>query len=167
VSRSAPVRFYLPLSPAMLRAARDRGGFGPAPLRGHAVTAALAGASAGTGGADDEDLEYAATTAAAVDALGLLTPDQPPCRMVAALDVPAVEPVPGAAEPSAVTVAHEVPLRRLASVLADAAGAAADVAAARDAVRAGDAAAEALVERCLEHELGWYAAQELDQLLDG
>ena len=66
-----------------------------------------------------------------------------------------------------VRVADEVPLRRLAAVLVDSADAEADVAAARDARLAGAEDAGRLVEACLDHELGWCAAQEVDDLLGG
>jgi hypothetical protein len=158
------VRVYLPLTAATLRRARDSGRFGPAPLRGHAVTPALVAA---LDGSDEEEQEHAAATAAALDALALLHPDDPPRRMVAAVDVPTVEPVADEdVAPSQVVVAHEVPLKRLAAVLADSPDAERDVADARAAVAAGGDAAVA-VERCLEHELGWYAAQEIGVLLDG
>jgi hypothetical protein len=157
------VRVYLPVTRSMLRAARDAGRFGPAPLRGHAVTPALVAA---LGGSDEEEQEYAASTAAALDALSLLGPDDPPVRIVAAVDVPTADPVGGDAAPSEVVLEHEVPLKRLASVLADSPEAAADVASARVALVAGGAEAQAALDRCLDHELGWYAAQELGRLLD-
>jgi hypothetical protein len=163
-------RVYLPLTPDALRRARDEGRFGPAPLRGHAVTAALVAALDASGeGATDEESEYAALTAAAVDALSLLGPEDRPLRVVVAVDVAEWETGQGGDdEPvSLVTVSHEVPIRRLASVQADSPDASTDVAAARDAVAAGGDDAEAMVETCLDRELGWYAAQEIDLLLDG
>jgi hypothetical protein len=157
-------RVYLPVTASMLRAAREAGRFGPAPLRGHAVTPGLVDA---LGGSDEEEQEYAAATAAAVDVLALLGRDDPPLRMVAAVDVPVVEPVADGDAPSEVVLPHEVPLKRLAAVLADSPDAADDVAAARGAVADGGTEAEAALERCLDHQLGWYAAQELGRLLDG
>jgi hypothetical protein len=156
------LRVYLPLSRAALEAARATGRFGPAPLRGHAVTDEVRSELAGT---DEEELEYAAMTAAALDSLLLLGPADPQRRMVAAVDVPAVEPAGGEAV-SEVQVTAEVPLKRLAAVLADAPDAAEAVSAARAALSAGEDADEA-VDRCLDHELGWYAVQELDDLLAG
>jgi hypothetical protein len=167
VAPSTRVRVYLPLTPWSLKQARDEGGFGPAPLPGHAVTPALLEALGQD--TEEEDAEYSAMTAAALESLRLLDPDEAPARVVAAVDVPAWEPRSGDAteDPSAVAVAFTVQLKRLAAVLVDAADAAADVAAARDALAGatGDDLPE-VVERCLDHELGWYAAQELDELLD-
>jgi hypothetical protein len=156
-------RVYLPVTPALLRRAREVGRLEP-PLAGHAVTEQLAEELAG---ADDEELEYAAMTAAAADALLLLGPDDRPRRLVAAVDAGSWTASAGAdAGSSAVEVTVPVPFRRLAAVHADSDDAAPDVLA---AVRARGGPAEPLavaVERCLEHELGWYATLELDQLLD-
>ncbi len=55
----------------------------------------------------------------------------------------------------------------MAAVLVDAADAEPVVAAARDAVSAGDPEADRLLERCLDHDLGWWATQEIPTLLDG
>jgi hypothetical protein len=60
-----------------------------------------------------------------------------------------------------------VPLRRLAALLVDAPGAEGVVRAARDALVGGAPEDDPVVERCLEEELGWWAASELDALLDG
>ncbi len=151
-------RVYLPVTATGLRAARDRGAFGPAPLPGHAVTPAVAAELD-----DDEEREYAALTAAGLAAVRLLTDDDPPLRLVAAVDVTDWEPVDHD-DPTAVRLPHEVPWRRLAAVLADAPDAAATVAGARSAASGpGDAALEA----CLDHELGWFATQEVDALLQG
>lgn len=152
----AAVRVYLPMTAGLLREAVEQGRFGPAPLRGHAVTAAL---TAELVDGDEEEWEHAAMTAAALDAVPLLAPGDPPLRMVAAVDVSGYDPSPDPdPEPSAVSLPHEVPLRRLASVQVDAPDAEPEVAAARDGV-------EGAVERCLDHELGWYAAQEVGDLL--
>jgi hypothetical protein len=150
-------RVYLPLTATTLREARSRGSFGPAPLAGHAVTPAVAAALD-----DDEEREYAALTAAALAAVALLTPGEPPLRLVAAVDVPSWEPAPDG-DPTAVRLPHEVPWKRLAAVLADSPDAAGTVTAARDA---GDED-EATLEACLDHELGWFAVQEVEALLLG
>ena len=149
-------RVYLPLSATLLRRARAEGRFGKPPLGGHAVTPRLARE---LGGADQEESEYAAMTAAALASLELLTDADPPRRVVAAVDVPGWEAVESSDDPSAVRVATPVPWRRLAAVHVDGADAAADVSRARG----GDPDA---VERCLDHELGWFAVQEVDELLD-
>lgn len=167
-------RVYLPVTPTLLRRAREDGGFEQPPLAAHAVTPELVGE---LGSPDDEESEYAALTAAALESLSLLRPDEPPRRVVAAVDVPAWEPrrpdpaqdstqdstqEPAhdpAREPSAVTVPTRVPWQRVVAVHVDGEDASADVAAALGG------AAEA-VERCLDHELGWYAVQEVDELLE-
>jgi hypothetical protein len=172
-------RVYLPLTASTLRRAREEGSFGAPPLMAHAVTPTLVEAL-GASGPEQEECEYAAMTAAALESLELMGPDDPPRRLVAAVDVPAWEPRPGTeedAESTAVAVPTPVAWRRLAAVHADGPDAEDDVRAARDAVSsaAGDdladhpadqeARLEALVERCLGHDLGWFAAQEVDELL--
>ena len=152
-------RVYLPLSPSLLRRARDEGGFQEPPLSAHAVTPELV-RELGEPPPDEEEAEYAALTAASLESLSLLLPDEPPRRVVAAVDVPAWEPRTGGEHPSAVSVATPVPWRRLVAVHVDGAEAAGDVAA---ALGGGSEA----VERCLDHELGWYAVQEVDELLQG
>ncbi len=157
------VRVYLPLTVPLLALAREQGSFGPPPLRAHAVTDAVVaalGESEGEVGA--EELEYAVLAVAAEESLGMLGPDVPPRRVVAALDVPAVVPVPDGV--SEVEVPVEVAWRRLAAVLVDDGAAAPDVAAGRDALAAGRDDDPAL-ERCRDHELGWYAVQEVPDLL--
>lgn len=155
MARTQLVRVYLPLTSSLLRRAREEGAFGPAPLAAQAVTPALEAEV----GDDEEECEYAAMTAASLDSLALLGPEDEPRRVVAAVDVSSWEP--RGDEPGAVTVAHPVPWRRLAAVLVDGDEAVADVTAARGS------AEEDLVERCLDHELAWFATQEVDQLLAG
>ena len=168
------VRAYVPTTLRLLAQARDRGRFGPSPVAAHAVTAALRGLDEGAG---DEELEWAASTSASVDSLRLLAdeatdgPADGPGedaglrRVVAAVDVPTLEAGDGN-DPSAVLLT-EVPLRRLAALLDDDVDAAHLVGAARDALASGADDDHPAVERCLEQELGWYAASELDLLLDG
>jgi hypothetical protein len=152
-------RVYLPMTATRLRRARTEGSFGPAPLRGHAVTPAVAAALD-----DEEEREYAALTAAALAAVAHLTADDPPLRLVAALDVPSWEPDDTGDDPTSVWLPHEVPWKRLAAVLADSAEAA-DAVALAWAESDGDD--ESALEACLDHELGWFAAQEVDALLLG
>ena len=165
-------RVYVPLTAAGLRRARDEGEFGPAPLHGHAVTPLLVEELTDGGPEpDQEECEYAALTAAALESLLLLGPEDPPRRLVAALDVTSWEPRSATDDgTSAVTVTFPVPLRRLAALLVDAPDAASDVAAARDALRElSGAQVEATpepVHRCFDHDLGWFAAQELGDVLD-
>jgi hypothetical protein len=150
-------RVYLPMTATRLREAQAQGSFGPAPLRAHAVTVAVADALD-----DDEEREYAALTAAALEAVALLTDEDPPFRLVAAVDVGGWADESGD-DPTAVRLAHEVPWKRLAAVLADSPDAAAAVARAA----AGQGQDDAALEACLDHELGWFATQEVDALLLG
>jgi hypothetical protein len=159
-------RVYLPMTATGLRAAQAQGSFGPAPLRAHAVTPAVAEALD-----DEEEREYAALTAAALEAVALLADDDPPCRLVAAVDVSGWEPDEKGDDPTAVRLAHEVPWKRLAAVLADSPDAGPTIArAVAGAAGRGESAGEtqdAALEACLDHELGWFATQEVDALLLG
>ncbi len=156
------VRVYLPSTLGRLARARAAGELGPAPLRAHGVTAVVRAELADAG---EEEWEYAASTAAAQESVALLRGDEPARRVVVALDVPAADhgtetrtrrPSRGA----------PVPWRRVAAVLADAAEAGAAVAASRDALAsAGRRTPRPLLDRCLDHELGWWAVQEVDDLL--
>lgn len=155
-------RVYLPCSARTLTAVVAAGGVGPPPLLAHAVTDAVRQAL----GADAEEQEHAAATAAAQAGIRLLRDDEPARRVVLAVDVPTVRGGPSDAEdPTLVEVDDAVPWRRVAAVLADSADAEAAVAAARDALRAGSSDAAGLAERCLDHELGFWATQEVDVLL--
>ena len=158
------VRVYVPSTLRLLAAMVAAGGVGPPPLPAHAVTEALREAWPEAG---EEEWEYVALTAAARDSLGLRTEDDMPRRVVLALDADAVAPTQEGA-PTLVEVGEVVPIRRVAAVHVDSPDAAAAVTSARAAwTRAedGDEAAEAVVEECLDHELGWYAVQEVDALL--
>lgn len=159
------VRVYVPTTLAGLREVVVSGGVGPSPVPAHAVTDALRTTLAG---ADDEECEYAAMTAAAQESLALLTDDDVPRRVVIAADAATVVPRE-AAEPSAVEVPEVLPVRRVAAVHLDSPDAEEDVAAARAALADGDRSggAEQAVERCLDHELGWFATQEIGDLLEG
>lgn len=158
-------RVYLPSSLGQLREVVVSGGVGPVPLLGHCVTDALRRSDPD---GDEEEWEYAALTAAAQDSLALLE-DDAPRRVVVVADVETVLPVSGAAEPSLVEVVDVIPLRVVAAVHVDAPEAAEAVAAAHEAwpaAQAGDEAAVGLVESCLDHELAWFATQEVGGLLE-
>ncbi len=148
-------RVYLPLTASLLHRAREARGFAELPLRGHAVTPALLEA---LGDGDQDEHEYAAMTAAAMASIALLGEEDPPRRMVAAVDVPAWEPAGDPADPTVVLVPSPVRWRDLAAVHVDGPDAADDVAAARSGT-------DDAVDRCLDHDLGWYAVQEVDALL--
>ncbi len=153
-------RVYVPSTLGRLRSIVTSDGIGPAPFVGHAVTPALQEAY-GDGG--EEEWEYAASTAAAQSSLEMLHEDEPARRVVVAVDVPAR--AAGTLDPTVVEVDDVVPFRLIAAVLADSDDAEADVAAARDARLAGAPDAVDLAERCRAHELGWWAAQEIGDLL--
>jgi hypothetical protein len=154
-------RVYVPSTLGRLRAIVTADGIGPAPFVGHAVTPVVREELADLG---EEEWEYAASTAAAQSSLALLHDDEPARRVVVAVDVPSVR-LAGTEDPTVVEVDDVVPFRLVGAVLADAADAEEHVAAARDALAAGAPDAHRLVERCLDHELGWWAAQEIGDLL--
>lgn len=154
-------RVYVPTTLSRLRAVVTAGGIGPAPFVGHAVTPEVREALSDVG---EEEWEYAASTAAAQSSLGMLHEDEPARRVVIAVDVPAARPA-GTADPTVVEVDEVVPFRLVGAVLADSADAEADVGAARAALIAGGEDAERLADRCLDHELGWWASQEIGDLL--
>lgn len=161
------MRIYVPATPSLVRDLVSRGELGPAPLVGHAVTPAL---RAGLPGFSEDELEYAAMLAAAQDSVGLLDAEDPARRVVVAVDADAdPEAVPGGGT-TVVTVTGALPLRAVAAVHVDSPDAESDVAAARSAWPAaeqGDPHALLVVEACLDHELGWYATQEIDDLVQG
>lgn len=78
------VRVYLPLDPAALSGLRQSGEVGPAPVAAHA---AIAPSSRPGIGNDDEEREYAAWSAAALDAAGRAV--QGARRVIASADVDA------------------------------------------------------------------------------
>ncbi len=159
------MRVYLPSTLPALADTLKHGEVGPPPLQAFAVTPALREAYAS---GDDEELEYVAMLAAARQSLRLLAsePDAPRRRVVLAADVPDQQ-VSWTAyddEPAAVLVKIPVAIDAVASGHIDAAEAAADVAAAAEAIGAADAGdedAEFTVDGAEGHELAWYATQEL------
>lgn len=155
------VRVYLPSSLRSLREILAAKELGPGPYTAHAVTEALRDAYADGG---DEEWEYAAASAAGLASVGLLSGDEPARRVVLALDVSHASQV-DADDPTAVRIDETVPFRRIAAVLADAVDAEADVARAREALASAASDADVLLERCLAHELGWWATQEIGALL--
>ncbi|MFN8147707.1 MAG: hypothetical protein U0R76_09610 [Candidatus Nanopelagicales bacterium] len=164
------MRVYLPLTVAGLGDLHRSGRISaaPAPLRAHAVTAALR-SSFGT--ADDEELEYAALMAAAYDSLlAIAATSGEPRRVVVAADVDdsAVGPDPAAEDdPTAVVIAGEVGIGLCRSVHvddADAEGEIVQALARLPEAQAGDGQALAAVA-LVEHELMWFATQEIPDLL--
>ncbi|WP_046470728.1 DUF6912 family protein [Allosalinactinospora lopnorensis] len=152
------MRIFLPSTLPALAGVLADGSVRGAPITAFAVTRELSNAQPVAG---EEELEYEAMLSAADASLQLLAadPDAPRRRVVLAADVPdrIVEPAAGEAEPSAVAVAGEVPLKRIASAHVD------DEATA-PAIEA--AIAEPGTGHEYEHELMWYATQELKYLFD-
>jgi uncharacterized protein DUF6912 len=162
------MRVYLPATFATVRAALEAGEFGPAPLTAFAVTPPLREWYAE---ADIEELEYAAMNAAGIASLRLLARhgDDAPRRVVVAADVAdaAVRPAPDI-DRAAVLVTAPVAVVDIASAHVDDPAAAEDIAravAVIDAADAGDDDAQFVIDGVDEHELAWYAAQELPPLV--
>ena len=103
-------------------------------------------------GPEDEEAEYAVLGLAALDAVPLVGD-------VARRVVLVVETTAAAREGAAVAVPHEVPRSRVEAVQVDDAAAEPVVRAAAD----GDEGALAALE---DHDLGWFATQELDVVLE-
>jgi hypothetical protein len=159
------VRAYLPTTLAGLAALLDVGQV-EAPV-GYAVTPALREWYAE---GDTEQLEYVATGAAARACLRLLEggggPDR---RVVLAVEVAdaVARPAPDV-ERAAVRLSRPVRLADVQAALVDDADAAPDVRRAiegLEAAEAGDEDARLAVDDLEDHELGWYAAQELGVLV--
>jgi hypothetical protein len=159
---SSGQRVYVPSTLGRLRAVVTADGLGPAPFVAHAVTAEVREELSGAG---DDELEYVASAVAASSSLSLLTDHDLPRRVVIALDVPSARSV-GGADPTLVEVDDVVPMRLVAAVLVDSVDAEADVSAARTGLAEGAPDVDRLVDRCLDHELGWWATQEIGVLLD-
>lgn len=167
------MRVYIPTTVAGLAEAYKAGDVGPAPIDAYAVTPSLREWYVSD---DIEELEYAALTRAAQASLRLLAvhPDVPRRRAVIAVDVPDAtvrfDPDRGL-DPSAlgeVRLAQRVPLSDAAAVHLDSDDAERDVAAAADAMGAADAGdddAQFTVDGAEDHELLWYATQEIPNLI--
>ncbi|MET9994600.1 hypothetical protein ABZ061_34320 [Streptomyces mutabilis] len=168
------MRVYVPLTLSGLAEARRTGQLGTGPLVAHAVTPALREWYLSD---DIEELEYAALNRAALASLRLVAADSgaPRRRVVVAADVPdgtaTVDPDRGL-DPSAlgeVRLAGPLPLAKAASVHVDSADAEAAVAAAAGALAAadgGDDDAQFVVDGAEDHELLWYATQEIASLVE-
>ncbi|MEU3523197.1 hypothetical protein AB0E62_04905 [Streptomyces sp. NPDC038707] len=167
------MRVYVPLTLPALAEAHRTGELGSGPFVAYAVTPALREWYLSE---DIEELEYAALGRAALASLRLLAadPDAVRRRVVVAVDVPdgaaSADPDRGL-EPAAlgqVTVTVSVPLAKAASVHVDAEDAEPDVAAAARALEAadgGDDDARFAVDGADDHELLWYATQEIPNLV--
>ncbi|MFE7900564.1 DUF6912 family protein [Streptomyces sp. NPDC057424] len=167
------MRVYVPLTLPGLAEAYRTGELGAGPFVAYAVTPGLREWYASE---DIEELEYAALGRAAQASLRLLAaePEAPRRRVVIAVDVAdrVVSADPGqgpeAAAPGEVRVAGAVPLGKAASVHVDAADAEADVTTAAEALPAadgGDDDARLAVDAAEDHELLWFATQEIANLV--
>ncbi|GAA3077147.1 DUF6912 family protein [Streptomyces glomeratus] len=167
------MRVYVPLTLSGLAEAYKTGELGAGPVVAYAVTPALREWYLSD---DIEELEYAALSRAALASLRLLAadPGAPRRRVVVAVDVPdgaAVADPDRGLDPSAlgeVRIAGTVPLAKAAAVHVDAADAEADVTEAARVLPAaedGDDDAQFVLDGAEDHELLWYATQEIPNLL--
>lgn len=167
------MRVYIPTTLPGLAEAYKAGIVGPGPLDAFAVTPGLREWYVSD---DLEELEYAALTRAAQASLRLLAvhPDVPRRRVVIAVDVAdnvvRHDPDRGL-DPAAlgeVRLDREVPMGKAAAVHVDGPDAEQDVtaaAAALGAADAGDDDAQFTVDGAEDHELLWYATQEIPNLI--
>lgn len=167
------MRVYVPLTLPGLAEAYKTGELGAGPLVAYAVTPALREWYLSD---DIEELEYAALNRAALASLRLLAADAEAARrrVVVAVDVAdgaAVADPDRGLDPSAlgeVRIARGVALARAAAVHVDADDAETDVAAAAGALEAadgGDDDAQFVVDGAEDHELLWFATQEIPNLV--
>ncbi|KKD05289.1 DUF6912 family protein [Streptomyces sp. WM6386] len=167
------MRVYVPLTLSGLAEAYKTGELGSGPLVAYAVTPALREWYLSD---DIEELEYAALNRAALASLRLLAADPEAVRrrVVVAVDVPdgaAVSDPDRGLDPAAlgeVRVGRAVPLGKAAAVHVDASDAEADVTAAAEALAAadgGDDDAQFVVDGAEDHELLWFATQEIPNLV--
>ncbi|WP_406286201.1 DUF6912 family protein [Embleya sp. NBC_00896] len=153
------MRVFIPTTPAGLSAVHAEGAIVSAPVRAYAVTDAL---RAWYETEDEEELEYGALTQAAEASLRLLAGEPGAVRrIVLAADVPdalvTARPQEG---PATVVVDATVPRKRIAAVHMDTEEAEPAVAAALAGGLTDD-----LVEATEEHELLWFATQEIADLV--
>jgi uncharacterized protein DUF6912 len=162
------MRVYLPATSRLLRRVADTGVLGPAPMTGFAVTPGLREYYLDD---DMEELEYAASAAAARASLRLIDaePSAARRRIVIAADVAdnLIE-IHDDLDRGVIRVTSEVPIAWCASIHADeqeAEDAVSAAAALVDAADLGDPAAEETVDDTEGYELLWYATQEIELLL--
>lgn len=161
------MRVYLPATVEMLRDLVDKGEFVAVGGTAFALTPALRESYA-TG--DTEELEYSAMLDAARGSLRLIAGDEKavPRRAVVSADVPDVKLRPDL-DFSVVKVSGPVPMEFVAAIHLDTQDAEDDVRAAAEVIDAadlGDPDAEFALGTAEDHELAWYAAQELPFLLE-
>ena len=164
------MRVYIPATLATLGTLVESGELVPVAGTAFAVTPAFRESYAA---GDTEELEYAAMTEAARASLRLLATELGnstvlPRRVVVAADVERVRLRPDL-DDAAVTVAGPVPLFAVAAVhvdLAEAEDAVRAAAAVVDAADLGDPDAEFALGEAEDHEMAWYASQEIPFLLE-
>ncbi|MBM7172297.1 hypothetical protein JQK87_28680 [Streptomyces sp. G44] len=167
------MRVYVPLTLPRLAEAYKAGEVGPGPLVAYAVTPALREWYVSD---DIEELEYAALNRAAAASLRLVAGDPAAARrrVVLAADVPdgaaVVDPDRGLDRGALgeVRVAGALSFKKVAAVHVDAGDAEEDVAAAAAALGAadmGDEDARFVVDGADDHELLWFATQEIPGLI--
>lgn len=164
------MRVFVPVTVAGLEELVKSGGIGPPPVYGFAVTGALREWYAH---GDEEELEYVAMSHAAQACVQLLAArseeqvGQRPRRMVLVVDTEGAVPDADDAR-GGVQIEAVIASRQVAAVHADTADALDDVAAAVAVVRAGGPRTDDerfVVDSCDAHELGWFATQEIPDLL--
>ncbi len=161
------MRVYIPATVSMLRTFVDSGELTPLGGTAFALTPALRESYAA---GDTEELEYAAMLDAARASLRLLAADEKsePRRAVLAVDVEDVTLRPDL-DYSVVKFSGSVTLTDVAAVHMDTSEAETDVRAAAEVVDAadlGDPDAEFTLGSAEDHELAWYAPQELAFVLE-
>ncbi|QFZ23186.1 DUF6912 family protein [Saccharothrix syringae] len=161
------MRVYLPATVAVLRDLVDQGQFVPVGGTGFALTPALRESYAA---GDTEELEYAAMLDAARASLRLIAADEKavPRRAVVSVDVDDVKLRPDL-DFSVVKLSGPVALAQVAAVHLDTGEAEDDVRAAAEVIDAadlGDPDAEFALGGAEDHELAWYAPQELPFVLE-
>ncbi|GAA1023384.1 MULTISPECIES: DUF6912 family protein [Amycolatopsis] len=161
------MRVYLPATIAMLRDLEANGEFRARSGTGFALTPALREAYAS---GSDEELEYAALLDAARASLRLIAAEEKgePRRAVVSVDVDDATLRPDL-DAAVVRLAGPVPKSQIAAIHVDSADAEDAVTAAAaviDAADLGDEDAEFTLGDAEDHELAWYALQELPFLLE-
>ena len=165
------MRVYIPATLAMLRELVDSGELVPVAGTAFALTPMLRESYAA---GNSEELEYAAMNDAARASLRLLAAELDgdsevlPRRVVVAADVEDVRLRPDL-DDAAVTVAGPVPSSAVAAVhvdMAEAQDAVRSAAAVVDAADLGDPDAEFIIGEAEDHEMAWYATQEIPFLLE-
>jgi hypothetical protein len=162
------VRVYVPATISMLRGLVHDGELQPVGGTAFAVTPALRESYAA---GNTEELEYTAMADAARASLRLLAADgdtEPPRRVVVCADVDGVRLRPDL-DDGAVTLPGPVQDSVVAAVYVDlpeAADAVRAAAAVVDAADLGDPDAEFTLGEADDHELAWYAPQEIPFLLE-